>query len=380
MAPSDQLTFFPRDFWAAREAFRSGLSLVQRYYPNARLARYPLPDAPDLAIEWITAEPADPRRLLIVTSGLHGAEGYVGAAVLRLFLAEFLPRLDVQTSALVLAHPLNPWGMQQRRRVNRGNVDLNRNFFLLGDPQAFSPAVNPDYDRLNTLLNPTRPVRRVTAESALFGLGVARALAAVGVAGLRAGALLGQYRHPQGIYYGGAAPQPETLWVSAFLREQFARYPQVVLLDMHTGYGPRTQMSLVHSVREAASGGDLAQRLDYPRVVKTTPDEFYAICGDMVDFAYQLATAEFPALRFYGAAFEFGTLGDSTAAGLRSLHALVLENQAAQHGCDPRAQTAVQERFAALFEPTAEEWRLTALRDARRAFAGILRAEQFLPA
>ena len=371
--------FFPDGFYTARDRLRASLAQVRGYYPAAQLERYPLPYAPELAIEWITAVPPHPRRLLILTTGLHGVEGHVGAAIIQLFLADFLPRLDAHTSGLLLVHPLNTWGMQQRRRVNGRNVDLNRNFFLPGDPEAYSPAINPAYDGLVDFLNPARPARSMTAADGLFAAGVGRMLATAGVEGVRAGTLLGQYRYPRGVYYGGTAPEPEATWLAETLRAQLARYAQILLIDVHTGYGPRTQMTLVNSTRQEATAVELARRFDYPLVVKAVPGEFYAIRGDMVDFAYQLAAAEFPSRRLYATAFEFGTLGDSTWAGLRSLQALVLENQEYWYGSTPRAYATVKRRFDALFDPAESSWRAKALADARQAFAGILHAEGFIP-
>ena len=367
--------YFPHDFTAAQGWFTTqGLSTMQRYYPSARLDQYPLPYAPTLTVEAITAVPPHPQTVYILTTGLHGAEGFVGAAVMRLFINQFLPQLDHRTTGLLLVQPINPWGMPRGRRVNGQNVDLNRNFFLPHAPDRYAATVNPEYERLTGLLNPARPVKNVGWETVLFSLKVARALAAVGATGLRAGTLLGQYRQPQGIYYGGTAPEAETVLITRLLEEQFGRYAKIILLDIHTGYGPRYQMSLVTSPREPATAADLAERLAYPLVVKTVPGEFYAIQGDMVDFAYQLAATAHPEKQFWGAAFEFGTLGRSLWAGLRSLQALVLENQLHWHGGATAVRPAVARRFQALFYPTEPRWQEKALGDARQALTGILSA------
>jgi hypothetical protein len=369
--------YFPHDFAAAQGWFTTqGLPTVQRYYPDARLDQYPLPYAPELTVDAITAVPPHPHTVYMLTTGLHGAEGFIGAAVMRLFINQFLPQLDHRTTGLLLVQPINPWGMAQGRRVNGHNVDLNRNFFLLNVPDRYAAAINPDYDRLNGLLNPSRPVKNVAWETAVFSLNVTRTLITVGAEGLRAGTLLGQYRQPQGIYYGGREPEAETELISRLLAAQFDRYTKVILLDIHSGYGPRYQMSLVTSPREPATAAALAGRLAYPLVVKTVPGEFYAIQGDMVDFAYQLAATAYPEKAFWGAAFEFGTLGRSLPAGLRSLLALILENQLHWHGSATAVRPAVARRFQALFYPREARWQAKALGDAGQAFAGILSANR----
>ena len=369
--------YFPHDFAAAQGWFTTqGLPTVQRYYPDARLDQYPLPYAPELTVDAITAVPPHPHTVYILTTGLHGAEGFVGAAVMRLFINQILPQLDHRTTGLLLVQPLNPWGMAQGRRVNGHNVDLNRNFFLPHAPDRYAATINPDYDRLLGLLNPSRPVKNVAWETAVFSLNVTRTLITMGAEGLRAGTLLGQYRQPQGIYYGGLEPEAETELISRLLAAQFDRYAKIVLLDIHSGYGPRYQMSLVTSPREPATAAELAERLAYPLVVKTVPGEFYAIQGDMVDFAYQLAATAYPEKEFWGAAFEFGTLGRSLWAGLRSLLALVLENQLHWHGGATAARPAVARRFQALFYPREARWQAKALGDAGQAFTGILSANR----
>jgi hypothetical protein len=388
--------YFPHDFTAAQGWFTTqGAAAVKRYYPDAQLSHHPLPYGPQLTIEasglrsavggqisqdrlnpltidYVTADPPRPETVYIVTTGLHGAEGLVGAAVMRLFINQFLPRLNHKTTGLALVQPINPWGMAQGRRVNGRNVDLNRNFFAADAPERYAAAINPEYDRLHPFLNPARPLNGAVSETSKFYLNAARALATVGAAGIRAGTLLGQYRRPQGIYYGGATLEPEAAFMAQLLRERLNRYAKIVLLDIHTGYGPRYQMSLVTSPRETATVGALARRFAYPLVVKTVPGEFYAIQGDMVDFGYQLTAVEFPGKQFFGAAFEFGTLGESTWSGLRSLQALIWENQAHWHGGAPATKAAANRRFQALFNPTEARWQEKVLADARRALAGIL--------
>lgn len=362
---------FPPDFATAQARFRASLETLRRFYPTAELARYPLPYAPELAIEWLTAVPPQPQQLIILTTGLHGVEGYVGAAIMQLFLRQFLPQLDHHTTGLLLVQPLNPWGMARRRRVNGRNVDLNRNFFLPDAANAYDPAINPAYRRLDSFLNPQRPLRSHRQAQIAFLLGLARVLPAVGVAGVRAGTLLGQYWQPRGIYYGGQEMQPEARWLADMLRDQFARYGRVRLIDVHTGYGPRFQMSLVHSPRMTETAVALARRLNYPLIVSAVPGEFYAISGDMVDFTYQLAASEFPHCQLYALAFEFGTLGDSFIAGVRSLQALIWENQLHWHGA-AAMETAVRQQFNALFDPPSDLWREKALADAQHAWQEIL--------
>ena len=47
-------------------------------------------------------------KLFVLSTAQHGIEGYVGAAVLRLFLEELLPRLEPETTGLLLPRLVDP--------------------------------------------------------------------------------------------------------------------------------------------------------------------------------------------------------------------------------------------------------------------------------
>jgi predicted deacylase len=314
---------------------------------------------------------------LIITTGQHGIEAFVGTAMLQLFIDEYLPQIDPRRTGLLLVHAINPWGMHQHRRVNRANVDLNRNF--VWTPADLDANINPDYARLMSLLTPVGPIKSWSWSQTAFVGRVAQALITAGAGRVRAASLLGQYRFPHGIYYGGDALQPETLHIVKLYRDHLRAYEQIIHLDLHTGYGPRHQMSLVNSPLESRSSIELQRAFDCPLVVKADPEQFYAMHGDMIDFMYRLVREEFPGKRLYATTLEFGTYGDSTLAGLRSLRALVLENQLYQHGArHDRSRAAIQHEFAELFMPASLAWQAKAQADARQAFSGILRAEGLL--
>jgi hypothetical protein len=191
--------------------------------------------------------------------------------------------------------------------------------------------------------------------------------------------LLGQYRNPKGIHYGATEYQPETRTLMNLLREAFGKYEQILHLDMHTGYGPRYQMSLVNSVLEKTSSQEFMKRFSYPLVVATNPEEFYALRGDLIDYVYALWQNEFPEKRLYAGAFEFGTYGHSISARVRNTQAIVLENQLYWHGAaNPRVGAHIQQAFDELFSPQAEDWRVKAIADADQAFEGILKAEGYI--
>ena len=104
----------------------------------------------------------NPRRAVVVSSGLHGVEGFFGSAAQLAWL-----RLLRQGGAsipggtlVVLLHAIDPFGFAWRRRVDEGNVDLNRNFLDDGETYTGTPE---HYDLVHRLLNPPSPPSRLHA-------------------------------------------------------------------------------------------------------------------------------------------------------------------------------------------------------------------------
>ncbi len=279
------LHYFPASYQASRARFRQNLSRVQRYWPTARLEHHTINPDEDLTIDWICADAMeDKRRQVIFTTGEHGVEGFVGSAILQLFLEEFLGSLDARRTGLLLVHAINPWGMHNWRRVNCNNVDLNRNFIWgPGGPDQNS---NPDYRLLQGMLNPAGAVKSIPSATTIFALRLLEAQLKYGASRFKNAALMGQYHTPSGVYYGGSQLQPETRMLMELYEQHTRSCDHILHLDMHTGYGPRYQMSLVNSALESRSSVDFARNFGYPLVVKTNAAEFYPIQGDMVDWVY----------------------------------------------------------------------------------------------
>jgi hypothetical protein len=331
-----------------------------------------LKNHPDLSIDWLWAEPPQKERLVIVSTAQHGIEGYVGSAILKIFIEEFAPRLDPENTGLLLVHAINPWGMEHRRKVDEHNVDLNRNFDF---SQRFDPALNPEFEQIACLLNPQRPVRPPLLENLSFWAGVLRLLATKGAATVQKASLLGQHHTPNGFFYGGTQYAENTLVLIELYRQALAEYESVIQVDLHSGYGPRYQMSLLIPPPDPLSSAEARQKFGYPLVQKIDQAEFYAISGDMGEYFYRLRDAEFPGKPLFACGFEFGTFGDSLLARIRSLRAMVWENQLHWHGAASKsAQAAVLHKFGELYFPAEPRWRDKALADGHQAFLGILNA------
>jgi hypothetical protein len=382
----DVFRHFPTNYNESRVKFRKSLADINKRWPEGRSYNHPLGQAglEDLTIDWIQA-PANDRkkRLLIISTGEHGIEGLIGSAALSVFCEEFQPSLDPADTGLLYMHAINPWGMQHLRRANAYNIDLNRNF--LWDPNFFEAKgqdYNAGYARIYNYLNPRGKIKgslAFTIKKITFLLQTMWNLLAHGQEATFTAVVLGQYRFSRGIYYGGHEWAEETRLVMNLYRQTIAEYDQIVHLDMHSGYGPRYQMSIVNSYLEPQSSQEMQFNFTYPLVVKSNPSEFYSMQGDMIDYLYSLIQNEFPKKHYYGASFEFGTFGDTALARLRSLRTMVFENQSYHFGTvDAQTARQIDDEFLELYYPRAQDWREKALFDARQAFDGILKAYRYI--
>src|SRR5512136_1431716 len=119
----------PETYEESRERFRASLSTIQTLWSEANVTSTPVAGDPNLTIDVISADARrSKQKRLMLTTGLHGIEGYVGAGILQLFTEEFLLHIDPENTGIVLVHPINPFGMKHWTRVNKNSVDLNRNF------------------------------------------------------------------------------------------------------------------------------------------------------------------------------------------------------------------------------------------------------------
>jgi hypothetical protein len=364
----------PASYEESRQRFRQYLPALQQIWPNTRLDRHSLTAAKDLSIDWHRADALQSRqRLLVISTGLHGIEGYIGAATLQLFIEEFTPRILPQTTGILLVHSLNPWGMSQWKRVNSNNVDLNRNF--ISGEFSSRDLENKDYKPLLPFLSPDRPVGSLLVEKWGFVVGLVRTVIKLGASRLREAALMGQYEYPKGIYFGGQALQEETRVLMQLYQDSFSGYQRIIHLDLHSGYGPRDQMTVVTSPLDGRTAREIKAQYRLSRVAGANPDEFYSMHGDMNDWEYKLVREKFPTAGIFAANFEFGTYGEAFLSEARSLRITILKNRKNLFGGNTATADWIDREYRELYLPGAPAWFEKALYDARQAYAGILAAE-----
>jgi hypothetical protein len=196
-----------------------------------------------------------------------------------------------------------------------------------------------------------------------------------GASAISNAALLGQFSTPKAMYYGGDHYEEETTLVMDLLRESLANYQTVLHLDQHSGYGPRYQMSITTVPQEPLTSAEMSAKFNYPLVLRSDNEEFYAIHGDMCAWSYELRNMEYPGKHIFASAFEFGTYGSSLLQRIHSLRSMVFESQLHWFGArSPAAAEMIRKEFRELYYPAQEQWAQKAFADCRLAFQGILAA------
>src|SRR5690554_5609679 len=105
------------------------------------------PQGEELAVDVACFGPVTATRALLVISGTHGLEGFLGSAAQIAWLKGGTSVL-AEDVRVVLVHAINPWGFAHLSRTTENNVDLNRNFIDHDKPLP----ENPGYGRLHEQL------------------------------------------------------------------------------------------------------------------------------------------------------------------------------------------------------------------------------------
>jgi len=124
------LVFFQESYPDARNEFLARAKVLQDRYENVRLLNYHIESKIDtnLIMDICYIPPQqDTGRLLIITSGLHGIEGYTGSAIQQMFMKELITEEEVLDEGILLIHSINPFGFKYMRKTTENNIDLNRN-------------------------------------------------------------------------------------------------------------------------------------------------------------------------------------------------------------------------------------------------------------
>ena len=313
--------------------------------------------------------------LIVLTTGVHGMEGYIGSVMLDVFFEEIYPDIDTDRTGILIVANVNPYGMKYMRRYNENNVDLNRNFIL--DWDSFDMTSNKDYPEVKEFLQPEGKIGNALWHEVGFYLNLAKEALTKGADKVSDALLTGQYEYPEGVYYGGTGDEKST----TYLKDVFngcldGEYGNIVHIDIHSGYGPRYNMVIFNSVYETMTEAETREAFGYDYVISHDSESFYATTGDTTDYFYRLAESKATDKELFSTCFEFGTIGDSFMDSILSLKYTVDENR--NHWFPTENKTAnevVKENYNELFYPTETQWREKTVADFKVATEGVLNAK-----
>jgi predicted deacylase len=303
------------------------------------------PQGQALTVDTVCLGAARPARGLVVMSGVHGVEGFVGSAL----QCDLLERIAIDALpgdvGVLFIHAVNPWGMAWGRRQNESNVDLNRNW----QRDAGMPFRNEAYATVHPLVCPDS-VERPSVDRVMAAVNeMARAS---GAAWVRDAITVGQYTHPDGLHYGGARTEASTRIVETVVGQHFGGVERLLTIDLHTGHGPAGVLTLLcdsppgspqHQFLAGLVGAD-AVEVTRGNAAATTATKAGQIANGFVQLL--------PEATSFATSAEFGTVSDG-----RQLVMTVLEQWAHRHGrrCDPNCRDIV-DGYRKCFTPENADW------------------------
>lgn len=335
---------FSASYTTAREKFRSVSSSLGYQY-----TAYPIVQADsnseELTIDVVVSGSPNSSRAVIISSGLHGVEGFLGSAIQLALLEEqkILPLALASDIKVILIHALNPYGFAWRRRWNENNIDLNRNFLLPNEDFRGSPK---DYTKFNSFLNPTSPPSR-------FEPYILKALWLIlkyGMLRLRNTLPVGQYDFPKGLFFGGHCPSKTQEILASNLPKWIGSSSEVVHIDFHTGLGKWGSYKLLLDLPETSEAYSRLSRCFGASTIEPFDPKgvSYKICGGLGTWCQHLLSE----CRYDLLTAEFGTY--STVQVLKALRA---ENRAYWWGKEHQSYEWTKHQLVEMFVPRSRQWR-----------------------
>jgi hypothetical protein len=336
---------FSPDYFTAKLRFLAACDRLA-FEHHSLLVDAPSPTNEPLTIDVAVCGPRDPNSALVVSSGVHGVEGFFGSAVQLAFL-EKLPHgwQPPDGSALVFIHALNPFGFAWQRRFNEENVDLNRNFLLAEEKYAGAPPLTEVF---------RRTLKPAAWRFGIHNVGVAKLLLRHGRQSFWETLPVGQYEHPDWLFFGGSARSQSAQLLDQLLPNLLEKCSEVVHLDFHTGLGRWANWDLLLSEQDPPDNvAWWRQHFDTAKVIEpTSTGKSYEIRGGFGSWL----RARFPNCHYRFATAEFGTYSP-----MRVIQALTNElhwhTKLGDSEPDHWARRALTEAFA----PRDVRWRAASL-------------------
>lgn len=354
---SQRLENFKSTYEEARSAFLANLETLKKSNPGIEIHAVQIPtrtrETLMMDVAYLPPKSGKKERLLILTSGMHGMEGFVGSALQNQFIQENFWNMRDENLGILFVHAVNPYGFKFMRRVTENNVDLNRNFDT--DNKLFSQK-NEGYEKISYMLNPPDIAHAGFFDRLGFYYECVKAIAKYSMDSLRRAILRGQYEESEGLYFGGKDFEPQKDLMEKEILAVAPGYEQTLLVDLHTGYGQRGHLHLFADMAPSMDAEYLKKVFNGYDMDYGQKKDFYEVSGGFVVFGAKVLQNK---SRYAGIVFEFGTLdSQKTLGSLDSLYRMVRENQKFHHGAQNKEQhDEITRLFQEMFYPSAPEWR-----------------------
>lgn len=362
---SDNLNYFQGSYNDCRKGFLTKALEIKRLYNYVNISNIKIESKidHDLTIDYcyIPAQKTS-KRLFILTSAVHGVEGYVGSAVQQMFLNELIKEINLDNLGLLVIHGINPYGFKYKRRVTENNIDLNRNCSTDG---TLYESVNSGYPDMNSMLNPNKKVDLKSAENIFFKLKAIYKIIRYSMPKLRQAILQGQYNYKNGVYFGGKEIEPSIKAITPIIKSIAQNYDLVFNIDLHTGYGKRGVLHLFpNPLEDKMKKAKIENIFSGNHIDWGGEDYFYTVTGDFCTYIGQIIPGKY----YLTMAFEFGTLDSQVTNGaIKSIHNVILENQGIHFGYKSEVdEKNVKNRFLEGYYPSSQSWRSKVITDAKK--------------
>ncbi|RWE20568.1 MAG: DUF2817 domain-containing protein [Mesorhizobium sp.] len=350
--------FFSADYQEARHKFREAVlraGATPLRYPHS--GRGPRGESltTDAAIVGDIALP----NLVVVTTGLHGVEGFCGSGCLVGLLEQrLLAERNVDT-AVLLVHALSPYGFANLRRVDECNVDLNRNFI---DHHRPLPR-NDEYRNLHDLVIPESwdgPLRQAAE------IGIRSYVEENGQRAFISALTKGQYEFPDGMFFGGFSPAFSNVLWRQLLNEFGSQRRRVCVMDVHSGLGPRGYGEI--QFEDSSSDREFERAQLWYNGQATAPDKGSS-SASLTGFSATAVAETLPDAERTCVTLEFGTLElDQVLLALRGDHWLHAKNSD-----DERLRAEIKQRMRDAYYCEDPVWKRDVVTRASEVFKQSLK-------
>ncbi len=286
--------------------------------------------------------PKWPEKLLIVTSGVHGIEGFAGSAIQIETFKEVLQENLPSGVGVLYVHGLNPYGFAHYSRTNEENIDINRNFIDWDSTPPKSHTLTKLLaDMMLSKSNPPGILKFVTfilrhgfenAKQALTG---------------------GQYEFPKSLYFGGQQgfAQSTIIWDNIIKAHSMMSRPDIMHIDLHTGLGTFAKGEIMVS-EEKSSPAYRAVSSWWPDATSIADgtSSSSVLNGD-INNVFKRRAGEFSSA--VSLTLEFGTRGP-----IEIVKALAMENWTRVFAPEGKWRDRARAAMLRAFNPQEESWRI----------------------